>query len=156
MKTLIVMSALPGSGKSTWANKYASEHKNVFILSIDEIRFEVTNSYSDFSKQKKVWKIFNKRLRKLSKANDATIILDALNDTNEARLNYLHDFPNFDEYVLVYMKKDKTQLQYFNRKRPKNRWVPEESLKKLYDHFEDVSDEVKKAYNKIIVIKNYS
>ena len=54
------------------------------------------------------------------------------------------------------MKKEKTQLQYFNRQRPKNRWVPEESLKKLYDRFEDINDEVKKAYSKIIVIKNYS
>ena len=117
---------------------------------------EVTNSYSDFSKQKKVWKIFNKRLKKLSYAKDATIILDALNDTNEARLNYVYDFPNFDQYILVYMKKDKTQLEYFNRQRPKNRWVPQESLKQLYNHFEDISDEVKKAYHKIIVIKNYS
>lgn len=156
MKTLIVMSALPGSGKSTWANDYANKHKNVFILSIDEIRFEVTNSYSDFSHQKKVWKIFNKRLRKLSKAIDATIIIDALNNTNEARLNYIKDYPNFDEYILVYMKKEKTQLEYFNRQRPKNRWVPEEALKKLYDRFEDLNDEVKKAYSKVIVIKNYS
>ncbi len=150
------MSALPGSGKSTWANNYAQKHKDVFVLSIDEIRFEITNSYSDFSKQKKVWKIFNRRLKKLSRANNATIILDALNDTNEARLNYIRDYPNFDEYILVYMKKEKTQLQYFNRQRPKNRWVPEDSLKKLYNRFEDINDDVKKAYNKIIVIKNYS
>ena len=156
MKTLIVMSALPGSGKSTWANNYANKHANVFILSIDEIRFEVTNSYSDFSKEKKVWKIFNRRLKRVSKAKDATIILDALNDTNAARLNYLRDYPNFDEYILVYMKKEKDQLKYFNRQRPKNRWVPEESLKKLYNRFEDINDEVKKAYHKIIVIKNYS
>ncbi len=156
MKTLIVMSALPGSGKTTWANEYAKKHDNVFILSIDEIRFEVTNSYSDFSRQKKVWKIFNKKLKKLMKAEDATIIVDALNDTNEARLSYIKEYPDFDQYYLVYMKKEKSELEYFNHQRPKNRWVPKESLKELYNRFEDISDEVKKAYNKIIIIKNYS
>lgn len=155
MKTLIVMSALPGSGKSTWAKKYFDKNPNTFILSSDEIRFEVTNSYSDFSKQKKVWRIFNHRLKKLMKADDATIIVDALNDTNEIRLNYIKDFPKFDKYILVFMKKDKTELEYFNKKRPKYRWVPEESLRKLYSRFEDINDEVKKAYDEVIEINDY-
>ncbi len=155
MNTLIVMSALPGSGKTTWANQYFNTHPNTFILSSDEIRFEVTNSYSDFSKQKKVWRIINRRLKKLMKAKDATIIVDALNDTNEIRLNYVKDFPNFDKYVLVFMNKAKSQIEYFNMKRPKNRWVPKDALMKLYDRFENISDEVRKKYNQIIEINDY-
>ena len=155
MKTLIVMSALPGSGKSTWAKKYAETHINTFILSSDEIRFEVTNSYSDFSKQKKVWRIFNHRLKKLMRAKDATIILDALNDTNEIRINYVKDFNRFDKYILVYMNKEKTDLEYFNRQRPQYRWVPIDALKKLYLRFEPLNDEVRKYYDEIIEINDY-
>ena len=156
MKTLIVLSALPGSGKSTWAKKYQDTHENTFVLSSDEIRFEVTNSYQDFSKQKKVWRIFNKRLKRLSKAKDATIIVDALNDTNEIRLNYIKDYPHFDKYILVYMNKKKDELEYFNTQRDKARWVPIEDLKKLYKKFEDVNKQVRDAYDQIIEINDYN
>lgn len=156
MKTLIVMSALPGSGKSTWAKKYQDTHKNTFVLSSDEIRFEVTNSYQDFSKQKKVWKIFNKRLKRLSRAEDITLILDALNDTNQIRLDYIKNNPNFDKYILVYMNKEKTEIEYFNHQRPKENWVPLDALRKLYARFELISEEVKKAYDEVIEINDYS
>jgi len=155
MKTLIVLSALPGSGKSTWAKKYFDTHKNTYILSSDEVRFEVTKSYQDFSKQKKVWRIINHRLKKLMKAEDATIIVDALNDTNEIRLKYIKDFPKFDKYVLVFMNKNKSEREYFNHQREKVRWVPDEALKVLYSRFENISDEVRKNYDKIITINDY-
>ena len=156
MKTLIVMSALPGSGKSTWAKKYADTHRNTFILSSDEVRFEVTKSYQNFSKQKKVWRIFNRRLKRLSKAKDITLILDALNDTNQIRLDYIKNNPHFDKYILVYLNKEKTEIEYFNQQRPKENWVPLEALKKLYERFEPISEEVKKAYDEIIEINDYS
>ena len=75
--------------------------------------------------------------------------------TNEIRLNYLKDFPKFDKYILVFMKKDKTELEYFNKKRPKYRWVPEESLRELYKRFEDINDEVRKSYDEVIEINDY-
>lgn len=156
MKTLIVMSALPGSGKSTWAKKYAETHRNTYILSSDEIRFEVTNSYQDFSKQKKVWRIFNRRLRRLAKADDITLIIDALNDTNEIRINYVKEHPGFDKYILVFMDKDKTELEYFNHQRPRQNWVPEDALKKLYARFENINDEVRNTYSEVIEINDYA
>ena len=42
MKTLIILSAMPGSGKSTWAKKYQEEHSHTLIISSDQIRFELT------------------------------------------------------------------------------------------------------------------
>lgn len=154
MKTLIVLTALPGSGKSTWAKNYQDSHDNVFILSSDEIRFEVTNSYQDFSKQKKVWKIFNKRLKKLMKAKEVTVILDALNDTNEIRLNYIKDFNKFDEYRLVYIKKDKATREKYNKQRSIEHWVPAEAMETLSKRFEEPNEEVKKTFNKVLIIKN--
>lgn len=155
MNTLIILSALPGSGKTTWAKKYFEQHPNTYILSADEVRFEVTNSYDDFSRQKKVWKIINHRLKKLMKAKDATIIVDALNDTNLVRMEYITDFPKFDKYVLVFMSKEKSQLEYHNAERPKNRRVPETIMKMLYDRFENISEEVRKTYDEIVEINDY-
>ncbi|MCQ2794199.1 MAG: ATP-binding protein [Bacilli bacterium] len=156
MKTLIVMSALPGAGKSTWAKKYADMHKNTFILSSDEVRFEITHSYQDFTKQKKVWRIFYRRMKKLAKAPDITLIVDALNDTNQIRLDYIKNFQMFDKYILVFMNKEKTELAYFNKQRPRQHWVPDADLRKLYEKFENISDEVRKAYHEVIEINDYA
>ena len=35
MRTLILLSAIPGSGKSTWARKYQKEHQNTYIVASD-------------------------------------------------------------------------------------------------------------------------
>ena len=51
MKTLIILSAMPGSGKSTWAKNYQSEHPHTLVISSDQIRYEITGSLTDFSKQ---------------------------------------------------------------------------------------------------------
>ena len=55
MKTLMILSAIPASGKSTWAAKYQATHPNTYIVSSDQIRMEVTHGdFQDHSKQKEV------------------------------------------------------------------------------------------------------
>ena len=91
MKTLIMLSAFPASGKSTWANKYKATHNNVVILNSDDIRMEITGGdYQDHSRQKEVWELFEKRIHEYAlKSEDVTVIVDALNDVNFVRLKYL-------------------------------------------------------------------
>lgn len=67
MKTLIIMSAVPGAGKSTWARQYQATHKNVFIVSSDEVRKEITGQYQDFSRQNEVWEAFRKKDSRIRK-----------------------------------------------------------------------------------------
>ena len=64
MKTLIMLSAMPGSGKSTWAKAYQEAHPHTLIVSSDAIRYELTGQTQDFSKQKEVWELFSLRQRK--------------------------------------------------------------------------------------------
>ena len=92
MKTLIILSAMPGSGKSTWANKYQEEHPHTLIVSSDQIRYELTGATQDFSKQKEVWELFSLRIHEYAKRyDDVTVILDALNDLNSLREKYVKD-----------------------------------------------------------------
>ena len=59
MKTLIMLSAIPAAGKSTWAKQYRDTHEEVYIVSSDEIRMELTGGdYHDRSKQALVWETF--------------------------------------------------------------------------------------------------
>ena len=92
MKTLIMLSAIPASGKSTWARNYKEQHENTYIISSDGIRMELTNGdYHDRSKQAEVWKVFSERIHEFGKIDNVTVILDALNDTNALREKYVKE-----------------------------------------------------------------
>ena len=137
MKTLIVLSATPGSGKSTWAKLYKDKHPNTIILSSDEVRFEVTGNYQDFSRQKEVWEIYENRIVEYGKKDeDFTLILDALNDLNSIRQRYLELGKDFDKKVLVVIKKPYDITTMTNKERDEVRWVPEDALKALNEKFE--------------------
>ena len=150
MKTLIMMSAFPASGKSTWAKRYKQEHDNVVILNSDLIRMEITNGdYMDHSRQKEVWELFEKRIHENAQIDGITVILDALNDVNEVRLKYLSTTPEFDRKVLVMFNLDAERARRLNNLRPEEVRVPETILEGLINKFEEPSEEVLKYVDEI-------
>jgi tRNA uridine 5-carbamoylmethylation protein Kti12 len=156
MKTLIVMSAFPGSGKSTWCKKYKEEHPNTYIISSDDIRFELTGEYQDFSKQKEVWETFERRIHEYAdKGDDITVILDALTDLNTLRIKYADCSPEYDKHILVWIRKDFEEIKKYNKERSKELWVPDEVLEVLYNKFEEPSEEAKKYYDEVIEVKGF-
>ena len=154
MKTLIVLSAMPGSGKSTWAKKYQEEHPHTLIVSSDKIRYELTGSMNDFTKQKEVWELFSLRIHEYAnKYDDVTVILDALNDLNSLREKYVKDNPEFDRYELVLFPRTVEQIRHFNKQRNKHAIVPEDQLEILIKKWEQPSEEVIKLFDKIHEIR---
>ena len=150
MKTLIVLSAMPGSGKSTWANKYKEEHSHTLIVSSDQIRFELTGQLQDFSKQKEVWELFSLRIHEYAKVyDDVTVILDALNDLNLLREKYVKENPEFDKYVLVLFPRTIEQINFYNKQRSDDAVVPDDQLEMLINKWEEPSEEVIKLFNEI-------
>lgn len=155
MKTLIMLSAIPASGKSTWAGRYQATHRNVYIVSSDAIRMELTNGvYGDQSKQKQVWELFSKRIHEFAALNDdATVILDALNDTNELRKKYVEENPEFDKYILVLFNGSAERSRYLNKQRPANMSVPEDVMTILINKFEEPTEEIKDLFDEIWEIR---
>ena len=150
MKTLIVLSAMPGSGKSTWAKQYQKEHSHTLIVSSDEIRFELTGQSQDFSKQKEVWELFSLRIHEYAqKYDDVTVILDALTDLNVLRKKYVEDNPEFDRYELVLFPRTLEQIRYYNKQRKESSVVPDEQLELLIKKFEQPSKEVIDLFDEI-------
>ena len=150
MKTLIVLSAMPGSGKSTWAKKYQSEHSHTLIVSSDAIRYELTGQTQDFSKQKEVWELFSLRIHEYAKKyDDVTVILDALTDLNILRKKYVEENPEFDRYELVFFPRTLEQIRYYNKQRKECSIVPDEQLEMLVQKWEEPSDEVIKLYDAV-------
>ena len=153
MKTLIVLSAMPGSGKSTWAKRYQNEHSHTLIVSSDAIRYELTGQTQDFSKQKEVWELFSLRIHEYAqKYDDVTVILDALTDLNWLREKYVKENPEFDEYILVLFPRTIEQIHYYNKQRDLSYIVPEDQLEMLINKWEEPTEEIKKIYNKTIEV----
>ena len=143
MKTLIMLSAVPASGKTTWAKQYQEEHPNVYIVNSDEVRMEITHGdYKDHSRQKEVWELFEKRIHEYGAIPDCTVILDALNDVNAVRLKYLTTTPEFDKKILILFPNTLDKSIYYNSKRDEKVRVPEQILVDLNHKFEEPSQEV--------------
>ena len=155
MKTLIMLSAVPAAGKTTWAKKYQEEHDNVYIVNSDEIRLEVTHgNYHDQSRQKEVWELFEKRIHEYAqKGDDVTVILDALNDVNEVRLKYLKTTPEVDKKILVLFPTTLDKSLKFNGKRPSTAKVPDDIVVMLNHKFEEPSAEVISLVDGVITFR---
>ena len=143
MKTLIMLSAVPASGKTTWAKKYQETHPNTYIINSDEVRMEVTHgNYQDHTKQKEVWELFEKRIHEYGAIDNATVILDALNDVNPVRLKYLSTTPEFDKKILILFPNTLDKSKYYNSQRDEKVRVPDGILELLVNKFEEPSKEV--------------
>ena len=150
MKTLIVLSAMPGSGKSTWAKKYSQEHPHTFIVSSDQIRYEITGQLSDFSRQNEVWELFSLRIHEYAKKyDDVTVILDALTDLNVLRKKYVLENPEFNKYVLVLFPRTPEQIRFYNKQRNGASIVPDDQLELLIKKFEQPTKEVIDLFDEI-------
>ncbi len=156
MRKLIVLSAVPGAGKSTWAKKYQMSHPHTVIISSDAIRYELTGQYQDFSRQKEVWELFEKRLVEYAHSDkDVDVILDAVIDLNSLREKYAILGKDYDSKVLVVLYKDFETVRKTNKDRSKDKWVPDEVLNMLYHKFEFPTKEVIDMYDEYYYIDNY-
>ena len=155
MKTLIMLSAVPAAGKTTWAKDYQKEHENVYIISSDDIRLEITNGqYQDHSRQKEVWEEFERRIHEYAnKGEDVTVILDALNDVNSVRYKYLSTTPEYDKKILVLFPTTLERSIEFNDKRIWPNKVPEDILIGLNKKFEEPSMEVLDLVDAVITVR---
>lgn len=150
MKTLIMLSGIPASGKSTWASKYQATHPNTFVISSDVIRVEITGDYQDHSRQKEVWEEFSNRIHRFGKIDGVTVILDALNDIDPVREKYVKENPEFDKYILVVFPFNKERTIHYNSLREWPNKVPDEILLNLINKYQEPSKEIKNLFDEVI------
>ena len=157
MKHLIALSAIPASGKSTYAKHYKINHKdeNVFIVSSDEIRKELTGVYGNLEHEKDVWEIYFKRVNILRDSNEnCTIIADSTNITNNHR-QILAKLPGFDKKTLVVISKELPVILERNRQRDHAKYVPEAAIKEMWDEWEKVDEETKNLFDEVIYVDGW-
>lgn len=156
MKTFILLCAIPGSGKSTWAEQYRLTHKNVFVVSSDQLRMELGGAYQNFDHEKEVWERFHDDILKYRDMyEDVTVIADSTNIVNKFRKYYAEEAVGFDKKVLVLIKKDLKTLLKTNRQRNEGRILPDDAMERLYNNWEEPTDEVISMYDEIVRVDKW-
>jgi len=152
MKTFILLIGLPGAGKSTWTKKYQQEHQNTFIIASDEMRKELFGHVQDFRDEAKVWATVDERIIAYGQSKDSlTVIVDAGNRTNAVRKHYYEIAKDYDEHILVYLKRELDTLLAQNKKRSKDRIVKESVIARFNEEFEEPSEEIIKLYDVVLL-----
>ncbi|MDR1698178.1 MAG: ATP-binding protein [Erysipelotrichaceae bacterium] len=158
MKTLIILSALPGSGKSYFAKRFCRTHKNVFIVSSDELRKEIFGSYQNFTNEPLIWKTYLERIRAYGDHHgdeDLYVIADSTNLTNAYRKYYYEETRMFDKHVLVVFEKPWEMCLMSNMSRRNEKQVPLFAMEKLRQEYESPSPEIIALYDEYIYIDRW-
>lgn len=151
MGTLILLSAVPGSGKSTWSRAYQRAHPNTYIIASDEIRERVAGAVNHFQCEDLVWETFLKELQS-HQGEDCTVIADSTNLQNKYRRYYLQETPGYDKHVLVLFDVPFDVCMVQNRMRPAERIVPDDAMRSLLDEFEKPTQAVIDLYDEYYIV----
>ena len=152
MRTFFLLSALPGSGKSTWAKRYQEQHPETKIVSSDGIRVKFFGARQNFSDEKRVWAEFLREIEDYGKEENATVIADATNITNQYRRYYHEAAKGYDKRVLVLFDIPFDVCMKQNLMRSSDAIVDEKAMNDLRSRWEVPSDEIKTLYDEVIVL----
>lgn len=131
MTELIILCGLPGSGKSTYAEKL--KEKGYIVHSSDKIREELGN-VNDQSKNDEVFNTLHRRIKDDLK-NGKNVCYDATNLNRRRRIAFIRELkhiPCKKECVLIATPFEECLKQNNNR----DRKVPEEVLWKMFKSFQ--------------------
>ncbi len=153
MATLILLSAIPGSGKSTWAHEYRKAHPKTYIVASDDVRMRVSGGVQNFEHEALVWETFLKELNEHAEDDEeTTVIADATNLQNRYREYYCKQTPKFTKHVLVLFDIPFEICKIQNKMRTKSRIVSDEAMESLKAEFEYPTEEIINLYDEYIVI----
>ena len=150
MRQLLLLSALPGSGKSSWAQLYAKDHKNVKIVSSDAIRLRLFGTQKDFSNERLVWKTFLEDIQRYGEEEEITVIVDSTNVTNDYRMYYVKQTPMYDRHTLVLFDVPYEQCLRQNQLRPREKIVVREAMERMHKEWEEASEEAISYFDDVI------
>lgn len=148
MRKLILMSGIPGAGKTT----YAHSIKNAYVISNDDIRYSLTGGV--FLNQKEwnalpIEHIQSKMIVEASKQSKV-VVLDCTALTNERRIEYYNKYKDyFDKFELILMNTNITECIHRNSQR--ERVVPTWKIVEMSNQLETINKEVKNLFRVKII-----
>ena len=153
MSKLVVLSGVPGSGKSYFSKLLRSRKEgHVYIISSDALRDLVTGSQRDLSEEDLMWKMFYDLARVYAADPKGIVVLDATNRNTKYRIESVKELKtHFDEadLVLFDIPKETVLEQNLDREFP----LPEDVLELYFNDFELPTEEDYEFFNNVYIIK---
>lgn len=155
MNKLIVLSGVPGSGKSYISLLLKERRKShLYIVSSDNLRAQIGGIQTNLSNEKLVWDMYYKLAKVYSLDKQGIVVLDSTNAKTEFRVDKVLPLKkSFNEVDLVVFKLDKITVmeQNLDRKYP----IPSDALEKLIDNFEDIGEREKEFFDNIYIVDKH-
>ena len=152
MNKLIILSGVPGSGKSYFCKTIKKlKNSHVYVVSSDELRREITGSQSDLSEEKLMWKLFYSLAKTFSLDPDGIVILDATHTSSYLRVDKNKELKKLFEKVYLVMwniDKEVVSNQNLQREFP----IPPQVLDEFFSIFELPNEKDREFFDKIIMI----
>ena len=155
MNHLIVLSGVPGSGKSYFSRALkAQKGEDVHVISSDQLRLELLGDQKDLSQDKMIWERFYALVKEYSRIKDAIVVLDATNAKKTYRIDNIKPYKDlYNQIDLICFQLDKKTVLKQNKERENP--IPEEALLRLINEFELPDEEEKEFFHHIDVIKSH-
>lgn len=154
MNKLIVLSGVPGSGKSYFSNTVMKVfNSHVYIISSDDLRRKIAGNQSDLSQDNIMWPMFYDLAKVYSQDKNGIVILDSTNIAREYRIGCTKVLkPLFDETDLVLFNpnKDVAMNQNLQREYP----IAPDVLEKYFEIFEMPNEEDEAFFDHVVVVEN--
>lgn len=154
MNKLVVLSGVPGSGKS-YFSKTVKKMKNshVYVISSDELRAIIGGYQTNFDYEELMWTMFYDLARVYSKDPNGIVILDSTNVNVKHRVDDHREIAKlFNEVNLILWNTDKQVVsnQNLQREHP----IAPEVLEMFFKVFELPTELDKAFFDKIVVVEN--
>ncbi len=151
MSKLIVLSGVPGSGKSYFSKLLRKKKTgHVYIISSDALRDLVTGSQKNLSEDKLMWAMFYDLAKVYAKDPKGIVVLDATNRSKEYRVDSVRELKSYfgeAELVIFDIPKEVVLKQNLERDFP----VPEHVIQEYFDFFEPPQKEEYEFFSNIYV-----
>ncbi|MCR5184692.1 MAG: ATP-binding protein [Bacilli bacterium] len=156
MAKLILLSGVPGSGKSYFADAFRKAiGGHVYVVSSDALRYEVTGNQQNLDEDKLVWKMFYGMAHVYAMDKNGICILDATNSVCKYRTSIIAPFRKlYEEIHLVAfdLDKDVVRSQNLNRLFP----IKPEILEELFEKYEYPNEQDDEFFDSVTMIKDHN
>lgn len=134
MTKVVLTIGLPGSGKTTYAKKYAGENGFDYI-STDEIRYDrFVNEFGDSEEQSETWREVRLRIAQSLKSGKS-VLLDSTMISERNRTNLINYAKSIDENAEIAAIYFNTALEIcIERNSKREKPVPKEVVEKMSEH----------------------